>query len=304
MKRLIYLLIILFISCYNPVETRLNKSIELKQIKLLSYKAIDTDTIALEFNDKINIKKLEVINHPIKYYEIKDNVVVIYLSKIIYLDSSTFINGTVEDSNSNLLTFSVPVKGFNTNIAQVLISEIRVKSSKKRPDSVELYITRNGNLSGTSLYLGIPSNYKEKYTFGDYYVKRGEIIVIKIGKGPNEYFKTYDMPNLPGLSSTMGVLTVVDQNGKLLDAVFYSNRGLDSDDGYNGLYSEKFKSQVDYIYLNNGWNSNVVTSSIDPSSSTPTKTIARINSLEDTNSKDDWYIKDKGKCNFGYLNIE
>lgn len=297
------LLLVTLVSCLENVENAVKETLELKQVKLLSYASIDVDKIRLEFNDEVTIEELEVIGHPIKYYEVVDNVVTIFLKKQIYLQSNTFICGKVENSTFNSYTFRVPIAGYNDEIAKVLISEIRVKSSSNRPDSIELYVTKGGNLSGVSLFLGIPSDYKEKYTFGDYRVTVGEILVIQVGKGIKEFDKTYPMPNLPGLSSTMGVITVVDQDGVLQDAIFYSNRNSETQDGYNGLYSDSFKAKVNYIYKKGGWISNKIESAIDPSGSTATRTLVRKDNIDDTNSKNDWYITKTSGCTFGYINI-
>ncbi len=158
--------------------------------------------------------------------------------------------GVVEDSIGNTLTFSVPFVGFNSNIPQILMTEIhtgmasQLKAEKekniRRLEYVEFLALSDGNLAGLEFCSGYAGETK-KYVFPAIEVKKGEIFVLHLrnwGEGciseleddltqayssyTGDYRDLWTNQTTKCIGDTTDILVVRNSiNGQILDAVMY-----------------------------------------------------------------------------------
>lgn len=83
----------------------------------------------------------------------------------------------VEDMYGNSLSFSSDFCGFNDNLPQIALSEVRTEYSKPKPEYIELYVLGDGNLGGMRLEVFYSSK-KTVFTFPSVDVHQGEYIVL------------------------------------------------------------------------------------------------------------------------------
>lgn len=85
--------------------------------------------------------------------------------------------GVVEDSRGNSLSFSSGFSGYNDDLPEIVLSEVRTEYSKPKLEFVELYVLKDGNLGGMELevYYGTKKN---TFIFPAVRVHEGEYIVL------------------------------------------------------------------------------------------------------------------------------
>lgn len=92
------------------------------------------------------------------------------------------IGGRVKDGGGNTLTFALPVLGFNSNPATVVISAVHPKYEKDskagnfKDEFIQLYTLRGGNLSGFTVHTGKLGT--AKLVLPAVGVKAGEIVTV------------------------------------------------------------------------------------------------------------------------------
>ena len=99
------------------------------------------------------------------------------------------IQGIVNDENGNSLTFSIPFKGYNSSIPSIVISEVRnayssstdktTGAKKYKCEYIELYVLKEGNLSGLEL-VSAGDGAEKKYSLPAVNVLAGEYILIHL----------------------------------------------------------------------------------------------------------------------------
>lgn len=125
------------------------------------------------------------------------------------------LTGIVTDTNGNTLEFSLPVTGYNGNLARVMLSEVRYGNSDrtKKAEFAELYVLAGGNLAGLELYGGYYGN-KLKYEFPAIEVSTGEYITVHLRNydgNTDETGTALDLPfDTPDASETARDLWVSD----------------------------------------------------------------------------------------------
>lgn len=118
-----------------------------------------------------------------------NKIITFLLSEKTMVGKEYVIEGTVSDFFGNTLTFSIPFNGYNANVPQLVISEIRnayssstdssTGSKKYKCEFIELYSLSEGNLSGIEI-ISAGDGEKRKYVFPECEVKAGEFIVVHL----------------------------------------------------------------------------------------------------------------------------
>ena len=93
------------------------------------------------------------------------------------------VEGVVNDMNANSLLFSIGFKGFNDDMAEILICEIRNAYSSKTSqyEYVKFYCMKGGNLSGYEFFTAGDGEEK-KFIFPAIKVSKGEYVTIHLRK--------------------------------------------------------------------------------------------------------------------------
>lgn len=100
----------------------------------------------------------------------------------LYVGESYILSGVAHDQDGNSLLFQIPFRGYNSKVAGVVLSEVRTEASNIAKDTakiefVELYVHKDGNMAGISLYNAYDDKQGE-YEFPSAEVKAGEYIVV------------------------------------------------------------------------------------------------------------------------------
>ncbi|MDR1786635.1 MAG: hypothetical protein LBR23_09290 [Spirochaetaceae bacterium] len=100
-------------------------------------------------------------------------------------------SGVAEDTKGNSLSFSVGFSGFNDEVPDLVLSEVRHDYSKPRAEFIELYAVTGGNLAGVTL-LSAYDGVDRIYEFPPCQVEAGEYIVLHYRKIPEEADRCID----------------------------------------------------------------------------------------------------------------
>ena len=158
--------------------------------------------------------------------------------------------GTVADKSGNTLTFCLPFTGFNSNIPELIMTEVQIKYAKGKADGkdvfrgefVEFLVLKGGNLGGLELVGGMDGESK-KYCFPAVEVSAGQIFLVHlrtVGEGCVDERDNLDEAS--GAHSAGAVLDLWSENtvaryndsadvivlrngtsGELLDAFMYAD---------------------------------------------------------------------------------
>ena len=236
------------------------------------------------------------------------------------------LHTTARDERGNSTTFVARFWGYNPRPPGLVINEFTTQGSKKRPDAIELYVTRDGNLGGVTVYDGCADNYRDHVVLPAVEVTAGDYVVIHAtahGLGEDEHADAdqsdhelalpgvwdFWMQEGTGLSGKNGVLTVhAAPGGALLDGVLYSNRTSDSDDRYRGFGSKATMLRADRLAELGGWRFAderiAPEDAISSAATTSTRSLNRDSSATDTDSPADWHTVPTRKASFGAVNSD
>ena len=236
------------------------------------------------------------------------------------------LHTTVRDERGNSTTFVARFWGFNPRPPGLVINEFTTQGSKKRPDAIELYVTRDGNLGGVTVYDGSADSYRDHVVLPALEVAAGDYVVIHAtadGLGEDEHADPdqsdhelalpgvwdFWMQEGTGLSGKNGVLTVhAAPGGALLDGVLYSNRTSDSDERYRGFGSKATMLRADRLAELGGWEFAgeriAPEDAISSAATTSTRSLNRDSSATDTDSAADWHTVPTRGASFGAVNSD
>lgn len=216
------------------------------------------------------------------------------------------ISGRVADRVGNTLSFTVGAWGYNDHPPRLVINEFTTKGSGNNPDRVELFARTSGNLAGITLYDGIGQSFDSECILPEYEVEQGDYIVIEYGEQLREVHRIEFSGGPVGLGANNGVITLcASPQGKILDAVLYSNRTSDSDTAYDGFGTRKVQERAALLQECGQWLPNdpvTPQSGVNSTSSTATRSFCRDPGAADSDSADDWHIVPTGKASFGTEN--
>jgi hypothetical protein len=252
------------------------------------------------------------------------------------------IFGHVADRAGNSLSFSAAAYGWNEAVPELVINEFTTQGSANHPDRVELLILSAGSLAGVTFFVGVNSDWDARVSFPDVTVEAGDYVVIHCGREADTYpaeTVSKDESSSPfavdsawdiwiedgsGLSGNNGIISIyASPQGKLLDAVLYSNRTSASDALYAGFGSRALKERAAVLAEQGGWFPASYSApgadsvgyradeeplkpedGVNPDDSTATRSMNRSAGAPDTGTKSDWHIVPTSKFSFGGENFE
>lgn len=91
--------------------------------------------------------------------------------------SSYVLYAVVQDARGNSLSFSSGFSGYNDNLPELVINEVRTEYSKPKLEFIELYVLEDGNLGGMVLEIYYNTRLNS-YTFPAVAVHQGDYIVL------------------------------------------------------------------------------------------------------------------------------
>ena len=183
-------------GCSSNPEGLTNLSGDFSVPKIQSFSVTSESSLELNFTDAVESVKAEVFSGE-KTYETSVSLngektsASITFSEPAQTGASCVVEGEVLDRAGNSLTFSLPFKGYNSNPARLVISEVRNaygavtanKVTTHRSEFVELVAVKEGNLSGLELF-SAGDGEERRYEFPAVNVSRGEYITVHVRKPP------------------------------------------------------------------------------------------------------------------------
>ncbi len=324
---LLFFSLMLLTSCQLPEDTREFIMGDFTSPKFKSGIMISPNSAQLQFTKEAHADAQDISisgDHTISTVSTVGETITIILDTPIPPGEYRILQGSFRDTLYNTLHLSIPIYGFNPNLAGVVVNEFTTKGSANHPDRVELLVTRSGCTGGIVMYDGIRGDYRQKKVLPAIDVRAGDFIIIHCrpgddppddetihthtAQGPGTYDGAWDLfiHGGIGLSSNNGVITIYDSPvGTLMDGVFYSNRTSDSDDRYRGFGSTSMLLQVEYLCRKGVWD--VCPSGVTPQDgissaySTATRSMSRLPGKY-TGSRNDWITVPTRGATFGFEN--
>lgn len=178
-------------SCRSSVESLELLSGDFSVPKITKFCATSSNSARIDFSREVELKNTELFltdeissmgNVECKYEE---NSVLLEFQNETAIGIDYKVEGMAFDSSGNSLTFSVPFKGFNSNSAKVIITELRNAYGTKtsngekvhRSEFVELYVLKGGNLSGLEI-VSAANGDKTKFVLPAVEVKEGDYVTM------------------------------------------------------------------------------------------------------------------------------
>ncbi len=157
------------LSSSNNLVLYFNKNVTLEN-SILSEKASDT---------KLNVSA--------DSYNSTENSVTYDFESICKTGIEYILDTVATDESGNTLTLSLPFTGYNTNMAGLLLSEIRIgyasvksgETTVHKSEFAELICTKDGNLSGIELVCA-SSGEDRKFKFPAIDVQKGDYITVHL----------------------------------------------------------------------------------------------------------------------------
>ncbi len=336
MKRLFALVrgavvvVVLIASCAPLPEFPFAAHADLAPPRIVSLLFADPERLAVTFDEPCTVVEGSVIPGETLADEIHASVTDQTLTFLFGAPPDParehMVEAQVSDGAGNHLRFVARFYGVNEHLPELLINEFTTQGSGKHPDLVELRVLTAGNLAGACLYEGIAGDWSQRFVFPDVEVAAGDYIVVHFKPEgiPEEIDETtstglsggYDahpeawdfwVPDGNGLSGNNGVLTLCENPvGGIIDAVLYSNRTSASDERYRGFGSTAVMERADALVAAGAWiapeGAVRPEDAINPEDSTATRSISRMRTGSDTNSRLDWHITPTRGLTAGYEN--
>jgi len=306
------------------------EKIDINPPLFISIKTVSPNEIRISFDETVNINAGSVKIIPeTEVVSVEDNRKEIKLITGRQIPGINYsIQVSAADTRGNSNSFIAGFYGFNPDIPEILINEFTTQGTGRHPDIIELKTLSGGNMGGVVLYEGMPSNFRSRFVFPAFTVKKGEFILVhfkpqgipeetdetenkRASGGYDSSDNAYDfwIKGGKGLSGNNGVLSLfVSPGGSILDGILYSNRTSTSDEKYRGFGKRDTLIRAEELASSGGWQSEQKMirpeDGINPDDSTGTRSICRKSSSGDTNSSNDWHIVPTKKATFGNENSD
>jgi hypothetical protein len=243
----------------------------------------------------------------------------------------------VQDPAGNSLTLVLPFWGPNPRPPALIINEVLSKSSTRNRDTVEILVTKGGNLGGASLFLGLPMDFDACYTFPAIEVKAGDYLLLHCkpegipgeidetacpgdpaqlaailarasGLNASPLARDFWWRDAPGLPDDCGIVTLANTPlGKVKDALFYSNKTTVAGKEYRSFGTKKMLDRAEELQRSGMWRSAGTAIMVEDAASsaglTATRTLCRDPAGGDTDQARDWHIVPSGKTSLGAANL-
>ena len=312
----------------EPVGHALAEDVDLLPPVFDGISVTSATTVVVRFDEPVTMAPETVTVEPdLTVSEIgSGEEVVITVATPLAAGRSYTLHTTARDERGNSTTFVARFWGFNPRPPGLVINEFTTQGSKKRPDAIELYVTRDGNLGGVTVYDGSADSYRDHVVLPAVEVAAGDYLVIHAtahGLGEDEHADPdqsdhelalpgvwdFWMQEGTGLSGKNGVLTVhAAPGGALIDGVLYSNRTSDSDERYRGFGSKATMLRADRLAELGGWKFAgeriAPEDAISSAATTSTRSLNRDSSATDTDSAADWHTVPTRGASFGAVNSD
>ena len=248
MKQLFIPIVFLLVSCSNSLDNDNNfLNIDLKPPVLQNVLINDEKSLTIYFDEPVFFNREDYQSEPdlaLENWTQSEHSIVFHFKDDQVPGKMYKCRSDVKDKNGNMLSFIIRYYGWNPFIPDVVINEFNPEGSGNNPDSIELFVSSEGNTAGLTIFLGTSNNFKDYYILPSVDVSAGDYIIVHMrpegdsGEITESIDKTVSTGKLAsdlawdlwvdgdkGLSGKNGVISLyTNPFGTIIDAVPYSNR--------------------------------------------------------------------------------
>ena len=304
------------ISVLIPFET------EAPPLVFLACAAVSQTRIDFEFSIPVQVISLS-FDPPLEIESVEEGgAVSVHLGENLKPGQRLTAEITAEDEFGRMISAPAALIIKNDRIPVLRINELRTEFVRPRSEFIEFKMMTAGNLG--SLQVFIAGNYKSPlvYEFQPVEVAEGEYVVLHLrtledvctdeyGDNLDESAGTDSSPTardlwIPGSTKMLhktDAVYVTDQEGRVLDAVMIS----ETPDPW--WAKDYFAEAAEFLFSQGAWKSPsgevcgpaeaVNTSEINTSG---TRSVSRVESADNTNTRADWYVTPQGGATPGLPN--
>jgi len=311
-KKYLYIIasvfILLIVSCESKIIKTFNLLENLDSIppKLKYIESNSPYSIEIEFDERLNLK--EKTHLIIDNYKVNKNKITYYQNEKMIPGEKHYIKLKVEDLNGNSTFIESFVFTKNTDMADILISEVSTKGTSKNCDKVEIVVTKSGSLAGIVVSDGFNNNYNDRCVLPDVYANEGDFYVISFKNQEDD--DMFISENKKGLSSNNGCVLLLDSpsyNAKVIDCIIYSNKKSENCEGFASektLETAKSLSNIGLWEKAYPLSETAINSTYETSTRTINRKYIKDYFFIDSNSNNDFYITVTRGDTFGYINTK
>jgi len=274
----------------------------------LKCKAVSENKIEFEFSQPVKVKSLG-FDPVLKVASIEDGSTVrVTLEENAAPGLLVNADLSAEDEHENTVKVRVQLRIKNNRMPALVINEVRTEYTKPKAEFIEFKIKTPGNLGAMRVFMAGGSQKPTVYEFSPVEVDEGEFVVLHLrkieGECKDEYggnlsesggtdsspnARDFWVPDVAKLINKTGVIYVLDQDDRVLDALMFSEK-------QDVKWTEDYLAEAaEFLYNSGAWKSasGKVCGPADAFSSvgtTNTRTLCRNENAEDTNTAADWYI--------------
>ncbi len=330
MKLNIIPFLVILLSCNAVVNNNELLNIDLQPPVLQEINIKNEKSITIIFDEPVTMDNNDYKSDPIlelSKSSSSENSLTLFFSKNQKPGKKYICRGDVNDEKGNTLSFIIRYYGWNPLIPDIIINEFNPEGSGNNPDSIELFVTSDGNTAGITIFTGTSQFYSGSYVLPALDVLKGDYIIIHMRPegGDEEVSETFDKAISGGklasdeawdlwvdgdkpISGKNGVLSLyTNPFGEIIDAVPYSNRVSGDSEDYHGWTSATIHMIEELSFLDIWQNTDGFIRPEDAvwsNNTTGTRSICRDSSSSDSNQKDDWHTVPTGGKSFGEVNSD
>lgn len=211
------------------------------------------------------------------------------------------------DAQGNHRSLDSTIMGLNPSPARARIQELGAAGNPRKPDFLELVVTKSGSLAGLTVFGGTPEDHDFRFVFPDEKVEKGSVLLLRCPGNVSPAVlgeREWLLPAGSGFSAGTGVVSILESpDGPVQDVLVYSVRTSASDKRYGGWGNLKMRARAHWAQERGGWIFGGVPAPEKAASSfgmTLTKTLGR-RSETDTDTQKDWIVCPRGEASPGRL---
>jgi len=212
-----------------------------------------------------------------------------------------------EDEWENAITVEVPLISKNNHVPKLQINELRTEHSNPKAEFIEFRIVSDGNLGALRVFAASNSKNPMVYQFAPVEVIAGEYVVLHMRTFDESCVDEFgDLDESGGTDSCptardfwisgstellrkTDAVYVLDQDDRVLDAVMFSEK---PDPAWG---KDSLAAAAEFLFAKGAWTSpsGKICSpedAVDSSKTSPTRSISRDETVDNTGTKADWYI--------------
>jgi hypothetical protein len=277
----------------------------------INCRAVSEDEIEFEFSQAVTVKHLSFEPELAVASVEEGSTVRVKLEEAPGPGVEITADLLAQDADRNTINVLVPFRSRNNRMPRLVINELRTENTKPKAEFVELKTKSAGNLGGMRLVIqGDSAGSKLTiYEFLPVEVKQDEYIVLHLRTTEencvDEYSQRLDESGgthscdtardfwVPGntklIRTEASAVYVLDQDDKVLDAVMISKTP-------DSWWSKDYLAETAGMLLSQGaWKSTEgkiarPADSVISAATTNTRSICRDETVEDSNTAEDWYV--------------